>query len=333
MTPIAASAPGKVVIAGEYAVLDGAPAIAMAVDRRATVSMRPGTASTHTLSTPGYVDGAWRFESAGGEIRWLDELPEPRSMHLMECVFAECAWSPTEATDVTIDSRALHDPESGEKLGFGSSAAVAVGLAAACRLSVGDGATVNAVDNAGARAHYRFQDNRGSGVDTATAISGGVIRFTREALPERLVWPGGLQYRLYWSGTPASTRARIERTPDTEQGNLRESASAVAAAWARGDPDEIIAELSRFTDALEEFDAATGTGVFAAGHAELRAAGQTIPGLVYKPCGAGGGDIGIAIADQEAALRSFDELAVASGFVALDASMDSLGVLATLEAA
>jgi phosphomevalonate kinase len=34
-----ASAPGKLVLAGEYAVLDGAPAIVMAVDRRAVVSV------------------------------------------------------------------------------------------------------------------------------------------------------------------------------------------------------------------------------------------------------------------------------------------------------
>ncbi len=36
---ITASAPGKLVLSGEYAVLDGAPAICMAVDRRARVTI------------------------------------------------------------------------------------------------------------------------------------------------------------------------------------------------------------------------------------------------------------------------------------------------------
>ena len=37
MNAVTATAPGKVVICGEYAVLDGATAIAAAVDRRAVV--------------------------------------------------------------------------------------------------------------------------------------------------------------------------------------------------------------------------------------------------------------------------------------------------------
>ena len=225
-----------------------------------------------------------------------------------------------------IDSSALHDPESGEKLGFGSSAAVAVSLAAACKGTMG---SADPVDDAGARAHRRFQGDRGSGVDVATAMTGGVIQFVKGAAPERLDWPAGLQYRVYWSGIPASTRAKIAQAPDTTAGNLRASADEVAGAWGRGDPEEILGRLADFADALEAFDAATGIGVFAAGHAEMRAAGRTVPGLVYKPCGAGGGDVGIAIAQHDEALGKFDVLASEYGYVALDARMDPQGVRVT----
>ena len=329
MTRISASAPGKVVVAGEYAVLDGAPAVAMAVDRRAVVTMQPAAGSTHTLTAPGYLDGRWRFEWTDGNLRWLDEPPAAGSMHLLECVFAECAWDPAGPADVTIDSRTLHDPASAQKLGFGSSAAVAVSLTAACRF--GSGAS-DAVDDAAERAHRRFQGNRGSGVDIAAALSGGVIRFTRNASPEHLAWPEGLHYRLYWSGRPASTRAKIERSPNTEEGSLRAAADAVALVWERADTEEILSAMSEFTDALQAFDAATGTGVFAAGHAELCRAGKDVPGLVYKPCGAGGGDVGIAVASDREAVESFDALARASGFTVLDASMDPRGVQASAEA-
>ena len=45
---VTASAPGKLVLLGEYAVLDGAPALALAVDRRARVTLE----STKSLNTP-----------------------------------------------------------------------------------------------------------------------------------------------------------------------------------------------------------------------------------------------------------------------------------------
>ena len=49
-------APGKLMIAGEYAVLDGAPALVLAVDRGVKCSVTP--ADTLSISTP---DGDDRF--------------------------------------------------------------------------------------------------------------------------------------------------------------------------------------------------------------------------------------------------------------------------------
>lgn len=329
MTPAVASAPGKVVVAGEYAVLDGAPAIAMAVNRRAFVNIKPTTEPTHTLRTFGYRDGRWRFDVSAAGTTWVDALPEADAMRLIEVVIAETGWCPDDRAEITVDSRALHDSASGQKLGLGSSAAVAVSLAAACRESTN---TPVPLSDSGGRAHYRFQNNRGSGVDIATAWSGGLLRFVKGAAPTRLAWPDGLEQRLYWSGTPASTGAKIAGAPDTAAGSLRDAAHAVAEAWAQGDSTIILKEMAAFTDALEAFDASTGTGVFAAGHAALSAAGRGIPGLVYKPCGAGGGDIGMAIATDAALLRRFDTVVAASGYTVLDASLDPLGVEVVAEA-
>ena len=47
---IKASAPGKLLVLGEYAVLRGAPAIVMAVDCRARVSLRPSQHRTWRLT-------------------------------------------------------------------------------------------------------------------------------------------------------------------------------------------------------------------------------------------------------------------------------------------
>ena len=48
--------------------------------------------------------------------------------------------------------------------------------------------------------------------------------------------------------------------------------------------------------------------------------------VVYKPCGAGGGDLGIVLATSESALDDFVEMASRSHFEKLDLAIDETGV-------
>ncbi|MBT6210275.1 MAG: hypothetical protein HOI35_09675, partial [Woeseia sp.] len=59
MKQLTVTVPGKAVISGEYAVLVGAPAIAVALDRRAVVTVETVTADYHVVSTPGFATGSW----------------------------------------------------------------------------------------------------------------------------------------------------------------------------------------------------------------------------------------------------------------------------------
>ena len=45
-----------------------------------------------------------------------------------------------------------------------------------------------------------------------------------------------------------------------------------------------------------------------------------------EPCGAGGGDIGIALAESEDALQAFCEQAIRQGFESLDVAVEDEGV-------
>ena len=49
-------------------------------------------------------------------------------------------------------------------------------------------------------------------------------------------------------------------------------------------------------------------------------------GMVYKPCGAGGGDVGIVLADNEDVIASLVEQELPQQFQKMDARLDSLGV-------
>ena len=168
------TAPGKAVISGEYAVLIGAPAISVALDRRAIVSVESATDDDHVVTTPGFATGSWRFStSEGGAINWLDELPKT-GLPLVEAAFAATQFNSREAKVFSIDTRAFADESTRHKFGLGSSAAAISALVAVlCESSE----QANRIFEASLVAHAKFQSGLGSGVDIATSLSGGVIEY------------------------------------------------------------------------------------------------------------------------------------------------------------
>jgi len=322
-----ASAPGKVVIAGEYAVLHGAPALSMAVSCRARCNISASDREESELTTVGFRDGSRPFSLTGGRPRWRDADWPKRDTALFEAVLAESGWPADGPLSVELDSGAFADPDSGKKYGFGSSAAVAVALAAAF---LGTDAAAPTIREVAGRAHRRFQSGAGSGIDIATSVNGGVIRFQRDADSIGLGWPDGLAARLFWSGSPASTREKIrgidESAPGDAASALANASIRACEAWQDGDAGMVLAALAGFVERLQSYDVSEGRGIFDAGHARLVDAARDFSGVVYKPCGAGGGDVGMAFAESPDALAAFAECAAGHGFSALDAALDPDGV-------
>mgnify|MGYP002149612297 CR=1 FL=1 len=88
-------------LSGEYAVLDGAPAIVAAVGARAVAELAASEA--HTPSVPPEVSATWRL--------------------------ARERFPALPVTPPSLDVRALRDPTGAQKLGLGSSAAAAAATA------------------------------------------------------------------------------------------------------------------------------------------------------------------------------------------------------------
>jgi len=321
---VSASAPGKLVLTGEYAVLDGAPAICMAVARRARVSIAAAVGDEHTVTAPGFSDVIGRFSVRNGAREWTAGAGEFR--------LVDEVWRAADLTDVAplslvLDSGAFADPASGAKLGIGSSAALTVALAATfCELFE---TSVDATRIAYA-AHRQFQGGLGSGADVACCAAGGVIEYRIGDGPAAaMVWPDGLHYALVWSGVTASTGAKLRHLHGLDsrptRAALGEAAERVAASWRVGDADNILAELRDYTAALGEFGVDHQLGIFDAGHAEMAAAAAAAE-LVYKPCGAGAGDMGIVLAADRAAISAFVSTGLPDSFRATDMSIDPCGV-------
>ena len=277
MTRIA-SAPGKIVLAGEYAVLWNAPAICMAVNRRAVAAVSGSEDGECHLRTPGFT-GADRF-------RLLDAVTR----------------GVRPPYDIELDTSAFMSD--GRKTGIGSSAALTVALVAALE----DRSDVYA---AAMEAHSRLQQGAGSGIDIAASAHGGLLEYRMpKRTVTRLEWPAGLAFRVVWTGVPASTEARLSMLAGQPSRPSRSAlllgASHIAEAWRSGDVEQILAEYVGYIGVLRQFSVDHGLGIFDAGHDQLTDAAM-VDGLVYKPAGAGGGDVGMLFGRDEADLDAFLE--------------------------
>ncbi len=323
MTAVYATAPGKVVLSGEYAVLDGAPAIVIAVNRRARVTIRRLDSEPHRVTAPGLAAAERRFTVRSGAFDWQDGLTP---WALLECCWQAVSFEAPGPLAFRLDTLAFRDSASGRKIGIGSSAALVAALCTALRSITPGGCDLW---QAAISAHRNFQLGKGSGIDVAASFSGGVIEFHKgELSTEQRRWPDGLRYAILWSGVEADTAARIARLAGADtrssRGALADVSSKVASAWQGGSADAVLDCLVSYVATLERFSADHGLGVFDAGHAELAGMARR-RGLVYKPCGAGGGDIGIVLGTDAGAIETFVGLAAGRGFTETGLSIDNDG--------
>jgi phosphomevalonate kinase len=319
------SAPGKVLWAGEYAVLDGAPALVTAVARRAVA--RVGDAP---VAQPSPFLAAAQAELAAA---YGPESPAARA-----------------AARVTVDSSAL--AQAGTKLGLGSSAAATVSAVAAALAADPAHAALPPerfralVHRHAHRAHGTAQaprGARGSGADVAASVHGGVLAVVRPAGADdltplevrALALPAGLTPVLVWTGQAADTptlvaavRAFAERDPAghaAARAGLAAAARSCIAAFEAGDPAAAVAALAGAADALAELGARAGCALVPEALAPLAALARAHGGAA-KPTGAGGGDQILAVFPAPAAADAFAAAARAAGNTLVDAPVDLRGV-------
>lgn len=287
---VEASAPGKLFLLGEYAVLEGAPAILTPVAQRARVRIAQG--ETATMLT-----GRRERMATRDAIARVPLLGHIASRIIEAGLVRKPLAEPlqTGALSLTLDTSGFF--HRGAKLGLGSSAALTAALVKAfCDRRR------NLVDAAIA-CHRAFQGGVGSGADVALAMIDTSIVFTPGQGARRVPLPPSLSMLFIWSGAPASTTRYLsgmaqykKAQPRAYRAAIRGLGDLAAAGVAALDADD----AAGFTDAVAACDEAllalsetTRLNFYTEAHLRLRKRVE-LAGCIYKPSGAGGGDFGVA---------------------------------------
>ncbi len=291
------SAPGKLIIMGEYAVRHGAPCVVTAVDRRVRARLEP--AAVFSVAAAGEAPSAFDVVEGRARFRADVTLVARARLELAAQLIAAAGVPPVAAT---IDSAPLQS-EIGEKLGLGSSGAVCVALAAAIAGSTRQLDPRRLFEQAD-RAHRAVHARTGSGVDIAASAWGGTLVFEkrRDGAPEvePLALPAELGVAVLWTKRSADTARLLEAVdalPEAKHSAHHQRLGSLAQDGVRtlraGDVPGFLEVAGAFAAALAELGADSGADIVSAPHRELGALVARAGG-VYKPSGAGGGDVGIA---------------------------------------
>jgi phosphomevalonate kinase len=295
-------APGKVFLAGEYAVLEpGRPALVVGIDRflEATVEPAPDVSIEHH----GVV---WRGGPPPSELRFAVRAVElARPGRGFRLVFEN---------ELAIQ---------GKKLGLGGSAAATVLAVRAARPDLGPEETLSLAF----AAHWIEQGGSGSGADVAASCMGGVLRVAGRnpfrsaeeamALPlEDLLrarpigtrWlpiPEDLRILLAFTGEPADTRVLVRTVRALAQGDgprwrvceaaITKACELLAAALASGRKEAALQAVRDGAAAMAKLGEAAGAPIVTEPLAKACALAASA-GAAAKPSGAGGGDCAVVLA-------------------------------------
>jgi mevalonate kinase len=295
------SAPGKVYLFGEHAVVYGEPAVPCAIERRATVTVEQRTDDRLRVHASDLSLDGFTVEYDGSATDRPDvDVPESLVDAAMGYVNAaveqarDAANAPDAGFDITVESAIPLGA------GLGSSAAVTVaGIDAATR-ELGVDLSTEEVADCAYRAELDVQEGQASRADTFCSATGGAVRVEGDDC--RPIEAPNLPFVVGFDGGAGDTGALVAsvRALKEEYGFAADAVRAIGDVVRRGEQvlaDGDLAELGR----LMNFN-----------HGLLEALGvssRSLDGMVWaardagaygaKLTGAGGGGCIVALDDTE----------------------------------
>ncbi|OQX89065.1 hypothetical protein B6D60_00100 [candidate division KSB1 bacterium 4484_87] len=349
---IVAKVPGKLILLGEYAVLEGGSSLVMTVDRFARVEISFSDQMTFTLQAPSIGIRNLQFSlDKRGKIQFLSEL-SPRVekklkffISIFEFGFRLLKKSAKTLphSEILLDTDAFFHKNRSIKLGLGSSAALTVALVAG--LIAGSGQSVIENDQlfrAAMQAHRAAQGNVGSGIDIAASIFGGILSYQIDPHAEnlnpqikQLKMPSNLFMVPVWVGKCSSTSQFVKLFYDFKNKDKRKFAKLVTEmkfvadagkqAFRKQDISGFLDSINQYNLLMKKLGEDINAPIVSEEHLRMANLASEI-GVAYKPSGAGGGDIGLCFADSEEKFSDLKKASKAAGFEPLDLNFESSGI-------
>jgi phosphomevalonate kinase len=332
------SAPGKLFLAGEYAVLWGGVARVLAVGPRVQALVRRRADRRVIIALD---EGRLQGDATPAGVRWSSEVTAgfhfvARTLDL----FFRAAGKEGPGFEVAFEPSPLHE---GQKLGLGSSARAVVLAAEAARWALDaelDTLKLSLV------AHAVAQHGKGSGGDVAASFAGGLVRYLKY---DTSVLQASAKRGDFWSTLLQSPPVEVSRTPEPklplvyafsgQSASTRALIGAVEQQLDQTGRARFVTASDALGDGLER---ALVRGDFEAAREAAHELQQLLHGLSQtrsealdrllqlgeafgcggKQSGAGGGDGAIFIAPDEAAAQALIGGCRARGLLALRLSVE-----------
>ncbi|TSO26347.1 phosphomevalonate kinase [Lactobacillus sp. LL6] len=329
---ITEKAPGKLYIAGEYAVLEqDCPAILVAVDQFVRVSITENKTGTGLIHSKQYSQDSIHWVRQGSKMV-IDNRDNPFEYILSAISYTEqyCIEQniPMNVYDLHVNSDL--DSADGKKYGLGSSAAVTVAVVKAILRFYGVELDNELIYKLSAISHYSVQGN-GSAGDIAASVYGGWLAyqtFDKNWLKQELAtkslsevvseaWPGlkvqllippvGMKLLIGWSQQPASTSRLVDETNANKKFlndeyrkfliNSRECVLKMIAGFENNDINTIQKQIRINRGLLQHFAKINQIAIEIPRLSKLINIAEKFGGA-SKTSGAGNGDCGIVIMNE-----------------------------------
>ncbi|PAE27779.1 phosphomevalonate kinase [Paenibacillus sp. 7884-2] len=327
-TSMTIKVPGKLMIAGEFAVLEPYQKLAVtAVDRFVYASIEQSERNTLTLHDFDLEELEWSYEAEEVKIH-SDDKRTQFVCDAMTVVYTYLKENNVRLGKFHLAIRSELDDSSGIKYGLGSSAAVVTSVITAIlnKFHVEKPAS-ELVFRLAAISHVKTQGN-GSGADVAASSFGGMLQYAsfqaewlldayknRNSITDLVesTWtyydaksiqmPKNVYFCVGWTGKPASTSKLVDRilqlksdNPEAFQRFLNASKLAVdqfLQGMENADVELLLKGVKQNREALATVGKDADTPVETPLLGTLCDLAESLGGA-GKPSGAGGGDCGIA---------------------------------------